>query len=209
MNFFVLLFRGFLVAGLLGPWPDRTPSQAKGADNAQTVLFIMSCAAAWLGILNGTKEIVKEQDIYARERRYGLSAGAYVLSKFVVLALVGAIQIGSLLILMSLWMTFPARGAIAGFVPVWLEWFVALELTLVAGLALGLYVSASFKTVDAATAIMFVILLIQGDVCRAVLSRFSLGGQPVGGCFQPLGAGSGGLFCGPERTSAQRCRQCL
>jgi hypothetical protein len=135
--------------------------QAKGAENAQTVLFIMACAAVWLGILNATKEIVKEQDIYFRERRYGLNAVSYVLSKSVVLATVGAIQVGTLIFLIRYHITFPSHGALGTWSPVWLEWFVTLELTLVAGLSLGLFLSASAKTLDAATAIMFILLLIQ------------------------------------------------
>jgi ABC transport system ATP-binding/permease protein len=161
MNFIILLLQGILVAGLL--WAVSRPDTflPKGAENAQTVLFIMACAAVWLGILNATKEIVKEQDIYARERRYGLDAAPYILSKLFVLAGIGAFQIGTMLALISLRITFPEHGALGTWSPTWLEWFVTLELTLVAGLALGLLLSASTKTIDAATAVMFVLLLIQ------------------------------------------------
>jgi putative ABC transport system ATP-binding protein len=158
MNFTVMLGQGLLVAALL--WAVAKPDtfQAKGAENAQTVLFIMACAAVWLGILNATKEIVKEQDIYGRERRYGLNATAYVLSKLLALAAIGAFQMGSLLFIISFRITFPQSGVVG---PAWLEWFITLELALMAGLALGLFLSASMKTVDAATAVMFVLLLIQ------------------------------------------------
>jgi len=160
-NFITLLFQGLLVAGLL--WAVAAPDtfQPKGAENAQTVLFIMACAAAWLGILNGTKEIVKEHDIYTRERRYGLTAFPYVLSKLVVLASLGAVQIGSLLLIVSYRLSPPHQGVLGAWSPAWLEWFITLELTLVAGLSLGLFLSASTASLDAATAIMFVLLLIQ------------------------------------------------
>jgi len=121
----------------------------------------MACAAVWLGILNGTKEIVKEQDIYARERRYGLNAASYVLSKVLLLGAVGAFQIGTLLLIISFQIPFPDRGALGAWSPAWLEWFITLELALVAGLTLGLFLSALSKSVDAATAVMFVLLLIQ------------------------------------------------
>jgi ABC-type multidrug transport system ATPase subunit len=161
MNFITLLLQGLLVAGLL--WAVSRPDtfQPKGAEDAQTVLFIMACAAVWLGILNGTKEIVKEQDIYLRERRYGLGAVPYVLSKVAILALIGAIQIGTLLAIISYHLVLPERGALGSWSPAWLEWFVTLELTLVAGLSLGLFLSASTTTIDAATAVMFVLLVIQ------------------------------------------------
>ena len=161
LNFIILLLQGLLVAGLLWAVAQPDTFQPRGAENAQTVLFIMACAAAWLGILNATKEIVKEQDIYARERRYGLGAVPYVLSKLVVLAGIGAVQMGTLLLLIGLQIPFPAHGALGSWSPVWFEWFVTLELTLVAGLALGLFLSANTRTIDAATAVMFVLLLIQ------------------------------------------------
>jgi len=161
LNFIILLLQGFLVGGLL--WVVSRPDtfRPRGAENAQTVLFIMACAAAWLGILNATKEIVKEQDIYARERRYGLNAASYVLSKLLVLGALGCFQMATMLFLMSLPITFPTSGALGNWSPAWLEWFITLELTLMAGLALGLFLSASTKTIDAATAAMFVLLLIQ------------------------------------------------
>lgn len=161
LNFAILLLQGLLVAGLL--WAVAKPDtfQVRGAENAQTVLFIMACAAVWLGILNATKEIVKEQDIYSRERRYGLLPMPYVLSKLFVLASIGAVQIGTMLWLISYRITFPSRGVLAAWSPAGLEWFITLELTMLAGLSLGLFLSASVKTVDAATAVMFVLLLIQ------------------------------------------------
>lgn len=161
LNFLIMLLQGLLVAGLL--WAVAKPDtfQVKGAENAQTVLFIMACAAVWLGILNATKEIVKEQDIYNRERRYGLAAVPYVLSKLCVLAGIGAVQMGTMLFLISFRITFPPHGALGGWSLAWLEWFITLELTLTAGLALGLFLSAMMKTIDAATAVMFVLLLIQ------------------------------------------------
>jgi ABC transport system ATP-binding/permease protein len=161
LNFAIMLLQGLLVAGLL--WAVAKPDtfQVKGAENAQTVLFIMACAAVWLGILNATKEIVKERDIYDRERRYGLLSAPYVLSKLFVLAGIGAVQIGTMLWLISFRITFPARGALGNWSPAGLEWFITLELTMLAGLALGLFLSASMKTIDAATAVMFVLLLIQ------------------------------------------------
>ncbi len=161
LNFLIMLLQGLLVAGLL--WAVAKPDifQVKGAENAQTVLFIMACAAVWLGILNATKEIVKEQDIYGRERRYGLAAAPYVLSKLCVLAGIGAIQMGTMLWLISFRITFPPHGVLGSWSPTGLEWFITLELTLLAGLALGLFLSATMKTIDAATAVMFVLLLIQ------------------------------------------------
>jgi ABC-type multidrug transport system ATPase subunit len=161
MNFVTLLLQGFLVAGLLWAVAQPDTFQPKGAEDAETVLFIMACAAAWLGILNATKEIVKEQDIYGRERRYGLGAVPYVLSKMTVLSFVGVIQMGTLLLLVGYRFTLPEHGALGAWSPAGLEWFITLQLTLMAGLSSGLFLSAAAKTMDAANAIMFVLLLVQ------------------------------------------------
>lgn len=161
MSYFMHLAQGVLVALLLISVAQPGTFQPMDAQNAKTVLFIMACAAAWLGILNSTKELVKEQAIYSRERRYGLLAPPYVLSKQVVLGILGAFQMGILLVILSLRIELPQHGALGSFAPVWLEWFVTLELTLLAGLSLGLLISALSATVEAATAIMFGLLLIQ------------------------------------------------
>ncbi|MCL4266958.1 MAG: ATP-binding cassette domain-containing protein [Anaerolineae bacterium] len=212
MNFMVMLAQGLLVAGLLLAVARPDTFQVKGAENAQTVLFIMACAAVWLGILNATKEIVKEQDIYGRERRYGLNAAAYVLSKLLVLAAIGAFQMGTLLFITSWQITFPGQGALTGWSPAWLEWFITLELALMAGLALGLFLSASTRTVDAATAVMFVLLLIQvmfaglffqdaawADVLsNFTFSRWALEGVGTTADLNGLLAGVGGASYRPD-----------
>ena len=60
--------------------------------NASLLIWLIVIGATWLGTSNAIREIVKELPIYRRERTIGLSAGAYVLSKVVVLGLITAVQ---------------------------------------------------------------------------------------------------------------------
>lgn len=168
--FLFQLFQGILVALLLWGVSDADAFTAVGVRAAPTTLFILSIAAVWLGILNASKEIVKERRVFGRERRYGLQALPYVISKFAVLGGLGVWQMVSLL-LITVFRFNPetvtgalGRGlpvAIATILPVELEWFITLELLLMAGLALGFLISAFARSLDQATLLMFPAMLIQ------------------------------------------------
>lgn len=162
------MLQGFLVALLLWGVADADALSISGIRAAPTMLFVMSIAATWLGILNSTKEIVKERRIYGRERRYGLSAVSYVLSKFFVLGGLGLWQMFGLLVFTLLRFSLEVHHGTLGLssdkgwmLPLELEWFITLEFLLVAGIALGLFISSITKSLDQATMIMFPAMLVQ------------------------------------------------
>lgn len=167
---FFQLIQGILVALLIWSVAAADSFSLSGIRNAPTTLFIMSIAATWLGMLNSSKEIVKEKRIFGRETRYGIGPLPYVLSKFAVLGLMGVWQILSLLVfilirfqLVSQYGTFgrllPDFIQFLSLIPV--EWFITLELQLLAGLSIGLLISSISKTIDQATLLMFLPMLIQ------------------------------------------------
>lgn len=164
------VLQGFLVALLLWAVAQVDSFTIAGVREAPTTLLILSISAAWLGLLNAAKEIVKERCVFGRERRYGLDPGAYVLSKFSVLAGLGVWQMATLLILLTVRLDPETRmGAIGrglpgfetGVLPLIIEWFITLLLLLCAGLALGLCLSAFSATQDQASMIMFPAMLVQ------------------------------------------------
>lgn len=168
--FIFQLLQGILVALLL--WGVASPDAltAAGVRTAPTTLFILCIAATWLGTLNATKEIVRERRIFGRERRYGLSASAYVLSKVAVLGGMGFWQIGGLVAITVLYFTPESHvGTFGRLLPeslqfpgtLELEWFITLELLLLAGLSLGLCISAFSRSLDQATMLMFPAMLVQ------------------------------------------------
>jgi ABC-type Mn2+/Zn2+ transport system ATPase subunit len=168
--FIFQLFQGVLVALLLWGVSEADAFTAVGVRSAPTTLFILSIAAVWLGILNASKEIVKERRVFGREHRYGVQAVPYVISKFAVLSGLGIWQMVTLLLITvlrlnpetvtgALGRNLPA--AIATFLPIELEWFITLELLLMAGLALGFLISCFARSLDQATLLMFPAMLIQ------------------------------------------------
>jgi ABC transport system ATP-binding/permease protein len=168
--FIFQLFQGILVALLLMAVAERDSFTAGGVRGSTTALFILSVAAAWLGILNASKEIVGERRIFGREWRYGVNTLPYVLSKFSVLGGLGLWQMGTLIAITLFWFTpespvgtlgraLPSSLQLLG--PLALEWFITLELMLLAGVALGLLISAFARSLDQATMLMFPAMLVQ------------------------------------------------
>ena len=59
---------------------------------ARSTLLIVVLGAVFMGSATAVQELVKERVIYERERSTGLSPSAYVLSKFLVLAVISGLQ---------------------------------------------------------------------------------------------------------------------
>jgi hypothetical protein len=158
LNAVFLLLQAPIAAVLLAAVSSRQALQPVGAADAKKVLFIMACAAVWLGIINATKEIVKEQPIYQRERLYGLGAAPYVVSRLCVLATLGVVQVALLVLIVGWQIELPVEGV---FLPAPVEMGVTLALSMAAGLALGLLISSLTSTLDLATTVMFLLLILQ------------------------------------------------
>lgn len=167
---FFQLMQGFLVALLIWSVASADTFSLSGIRSAPTTLFIMSIAASWLGMLNSSKDIVKERRIFGRERRYGIGPLQYVMSKFAVLGTMGIWQIATLLIVVlfrfqlespfgTFGRLFPESLKYLSLIHV--EWFITLELLLLAGLSAGFVISSVSKTLDQATLLMFPLMLIQ------------------------------------------------
>lgn len=168
--FLFQLFQGALAAMLLWGVAAQDAFTVAGVQEAPTTIFILSIAATWLGILNASKEIVKERRVFGRERRYGVGAIPYVLSKVLVLGTLGLWQMATLLAV-TLYRFAPeshmgtlGRRLPEGMqllIPLEFEWFITLELMLLAGICLGLCISAFARSPDQATLLVFPAMLIQ------------------------------------------------
>lgn len=109
-------------------------------------LFWIAFAAFFFGLTYGLLQIVGEFSVFRRERFNGLSVGAYVASKIVVLIPVLAlVNVVMLVVLRSLDRLPPLRAT------AWLELFVTLQVTAVAALAIGLLASAAVQNASQAT----------------------------------------------------------
>ena len=136
-----------------------------GAD-AQKVLFIMAFATVLFGCINGAREIVKEAPIYKRERTVNLGILPYMFSKIVVLGILCLFQSAVLTLVVQL--GEPLQQGI--FLPPLLETYITLALTSLAGLMVGLTISAIAPNNDRAISFVPIILIPQVIFSGAIIA---------------------------------------
>jgi ABC-type multidrug transport system ATPase subunit len=130
------------------------------------LLFIVTITVLWFGCNNAAKEIVKEEAVYGRERSVNLGILPYLASKFLVLGVMTATQ--SLLIVVVIYGTLGLLHVVLGHdmpSPLYQLDYPAMYgfLTLVglAGVALGLFLSAVVSSPDRANALLPYVLIPQ------------------------------------------------
>ena len=156
LNTFILMIQAPIIAGVLAA---VYAGEVGGEDQyfetllrGPSALFLLVAAAVWFGCSNSAREIVAELAIYRRERMVNLMIPSYVLSKFTVLGVVCAIQC---IILLSL-VYFPLQleGS-------FLLMYAMLLLVSLAGLGMGLTLSALVNSGEAAVALVPLLLIPQ------------------------------------------------
>ncbi len=115
-----------------------------------TLILVMS--VIWLGLIGSCREIVKERNIFERERLWGIRNESYLLSKFFVLSFWSMIQVLFLLTMIELKFSLPGVFAVQA---------VSLWLISMTGIALGLLISASAHRQDIAVIAVPLILIPQ------------------------------------------------
>jgi ABC transport system ATP-binding/permease protein len=148
--------------------------------NAQTTLFIMAFAAVMFGAINGAREIVKEEPIYRRERTVNLGIVPYLFSKIIVLGGLCFFQSAVLVVAIELKAPLPTQGIL---LPGVVEVYISLFLTAIAGLMMGLAVSALSPNNDRATSFIPIILIPQVIFSGIIFSLTNAGMQIAGGFF--------------------------
>jgi ABC-type multidrug transport system ATPase subunit len=180
VNLLILLIQAPIIAGLIILLADQNaiqyvlqpPAAVQNYDIlAQRTVFIMVCSALWFGAINSAREIVKEAPIYRREHAVGLRVGSYVLSKVVVLGALCAVQDAILLFLVGLKAGYPPHGIIwPGVTGAFIELYLTLLLTGLAGLMIGLTVSALAPNTDRAVSFVPIILIPQIIFANVIFS---------------------------------------
>jgi len=149
-------------------------------DTATLIVWLLAVGATWLGVSNAIREIVKERPVYRRERSTGLAIAPYVAGKAVFL---GALTVLEAFVLVGISLArqhLPASddqhlvpvlqrlhfvpGDFAhGSVLPWqrLEVALAIALTGVAAVALGLGVSTVVRNSNQALTVLPLLLAIQ------------------------------------------------
>jgi len=130
-----------------------------GNANAITVLDILAIGACFIGTLNAVREIVKEKSIYTRERAAGLSAGAYLWSKLLVLGVLSAMQAVVMTLIGLSGRPVPPHGSLLP--SSMLELLLAMALLAMASMTVGLLISAVVKTSETTLVLLFISVMLQ------------------------------------------------
>jgi hypothetical protein len=128
-----------------------------GPKDGPKILFVMAFAAIFFGCINAAREIVKEAPIYRRERAINIGIRPYLFSKFALLGGLCLLQSAVLVAAVSINDPFP-HGIL---LPGWLEVYITLALSSLAGLMMGLTISALVSSEDRATIFASIVLLPQ------------------------------------------------
>ena len=129
--------------------------------NAEELLLMLTICACLSGAASSVRELVKERSIYIRERAAGLSSGAYLFSKLIVLGVISIVQSAILVLIGLAGQKMPPKGALGG-VPPLLEILIGIAVLSLASMCLGLLVSAAVSTSE--KAMPFLVLLTMAQV---------------------------------------------
>jgi len=138
--------------GLAGP--------PRSNSNASTVLLILVVCACLAGTASSIWELVKERSIYTRERAAGLSSGAYLCSKLLVLGVISVVQSVVLVFVGLAGERMPSHGALTVLPPL-VEIMIGMAILSLASMCLGLLVSALVSTTEKAVPFLVMITLAQ------------------------------------------------
>jgi ABC transport system ATP-binding/permease protein len=151
----------FAIAPLLGmldfiTWKSDLFSVKNGsATQSVTMLFVSALIAVMIGEITTMNELVKEDEIYRRERLYGLKVTPYILSK-VWIAFLFAVYQGAAYLLVKL-----IAVQLPGGWEVLLNFYVDFTVAILAGAMLGLLVSAIAPNQSMAPLLMILVLVPQ------------------------------------------------
>ncbi|MDR1383567.1 MAG: ATP-binding cassette domain-containing protein [Planctomycetaceae bacterium] len=148
-----LFFQAPLIAMLIG-WTCKIVKEDnfKHAQNWQRVAFLLILSVIWCSSTNGVREIVKESLIYKHERRYRLNAVSYLLSKFLLLGIIGIIQSWVMLIILQATSKFDTDIMIG---------YLSVTILALFGTVLGLLISSAVKTSEQAITILPIFVIAQ------------------------------------------------
>jgi ABC-type multidrug transport system ATPase subunit len=169
-----LLFMGLLpiilgvLIRLVGSQQGLAGPRGTNQNASETLLLLVVCACL-AGAASSVRELVKERNIYIRERAAGLSSGAYLASKLLVLGVIAVVQSIVLTLLGLAGRPMPPQGSFISAVPLF-EILLALAVLALASMCLGLLVSAMVSTSEKAMPFLVLLTMIQVILSGGVVS---------------------------------------
>ena len=128
-------------------------------NSTKSIMFAVSCGSIWIGLFSSIQEICKERVILKREYMANLRLSTYVLSKYIVLFIITAVQSVIISALFFIVVGHPEYELFteSGF----FEFALTIFMTGYASAALGLLVSCISKNADSALRTAPFILIVQ------------------------------------------------
>jgi ABC-type multidrug transport system ATPase subunit len=139
------------------------PGQGRPRDAAQ-LLFLLVIIVVWMGMVDGSREVIKERAVLEREASIGVALRAYLTSKLLVLFPLLALQ--AFLLLAIVLGIHRASEPAESYAAV----FGILALTGFASVALGLFISSFVSSEDQATSFLPLALVPQLLFAGAIVS---------------------------------------
>ncbi|HEY8146978.1 MAG TPA: ABC transporter permease, partial [Kofleriaceae bacterium] len=146
------------VIGILLVLVSRSDGLVSNRIEAKKLIFMLATTGVWFGVINSAREICKELSVLRREQLAGLRVGPYLGSKALVLFAMVLVQSALLFGVVALGAEMPPHGVI---LPAAFEIYLTIALSGLAGIALGLAVSAIASTPDKATSLIPIVLVPQ------------------------------------------------
>ena len=165
------------------------PMTNNGAAELLLTLVISACLA---GAAAGVRELVKERSIYVRERAAGLSCGAYLCSKLIVLGVISVVQAVLLVAIGLTGRKLPSSGAFLTSMPL-LELLLATGVLAFASMCLGLLASALVSTSEKAMPFLVLLTMVQIVLCGGVFALAGMAGLSQLAWLSPSRWGFGAL----------------
>jgi len=169
-----LLFMGLLpiilgvLIRLVGSSQGLAGPPHSNVNASETLLLLVVCACL-SGTASSVRELVKERTIYIRERAAGLSSGAYLSSKLLVLGVIAVVQSIILVLLGLAGRPMPPQGSFLKSFPL-VEILLAIAVLALASMCLGLFVSAMVTTSEKAMPFLVLLTMIQVILSGGVIS---------------------------------------
>jgi ABC transport system ATP-binding/permease protein len=148
------------------------PMTNTGAEELLLVLVISACLA---GTANAIRELVKERAIYIRERAAGLSSGAYLASKVLVLGVISVVQA---VLIVGIGLTgrhLPPSGSLLTHLSM-VELLLGIAFLAFASMCLGLLVSAMVSTSEKAMPVLVLLTMVQVVLSGGIFSLVGMAG---------------------------------
>jgi ABC-type multidrug transport system ATPase subunit len=172
----------------------------QSAGDPRQLLLILILSAAFVGFAGAFRELVKEREIYRRERAIGLSRAAYLGSKLAVLGAIAVVQATVLTVLAAVGrpgFDAPLLGSSL------VDAVVTIAAVTLVMMTLGLLVSAYIQNADRGMPVLVVVLMVQLVFCGGLFAVHATPGLAQASWLVPgrwgfaLGASSGELIAFP------------